>query len=315
MAISLCGTAGYKNVGAIDCDIQRGTPQMILPGGAIFTPSNFADAETMDAAILTKLKLQQGSAQKLYPFPVIQGVADRTEAAKFGSLGFGLSFKLVRSKPGYEFDVLAGSELEKRLMSFDGKVVPLFILDDQSGFWGKKNGAGNFIGPNWLVSVEPRPFGDAQNAKATKVTISIVDAADFTENAYVHVTSLTTSSLTGLKDVVMRVLSVSSNVYKVKLEIPTAKLGTTLDIWAEYGALIAAMTFTAKSGTGYGTDLDITSVAADEDLDALTVTVDSTAHTALASGAKFKLIPPTAAVLDAGDVTGIEIEDLIITKA
>jgi hypothetical protein len=314
MATSLCGSAGYKNTGAIACDIERGVPVMMIVGGGTFSTGDYADSTTMDAAIISKLKLSQGNSQKLYPFPVIQGNTDKTEAAKFATLGYGLQIKTVRSKPGYEFDVLAGSTLEKKLMSFDGKNVPVLILDDKKQMWGKKDGAANFLGAEYQVSVEPRGFGDAQNAKSTKISISIVDSQDFTENAYAYVTGLGTSSLTGLKDVTMSKLSNATNVHKIQLKIETAMLGNDLNIYDDYAAAIAALTFTAFTGATFSTSLTITSVAVDAALKALTVTFDSTAYTALSAGAKIKLVPPTSTVLDTASVTGIEISDLIITK-
>jgi hypothetical protein len=314
MATSLCGSAGYKNTGEIACDITRGNPVMMIVGGAIFSTSDYADSTTMDAAIVSKLKLQTGASQKLYPFPVIQGTTGKTEAAKFGSLGYGLQFKLVRSKPGYEFDVLAGSTLEKKLIAFDGKTVPVLILDDKGQIWGKKDGSSNFVGASYQVGVEPREFGDAQNAKSTKISISIIDAADFVESAFAYTTGLTTSSITGLKDVVMSKVSNATNVYKIKFSIETALLGNDLNIYDDYGAAIAALTFTAFTGTNYATSLAVTSVAVDATLKALTVTFDSTAYTALSAGAKIKLVPPTAVALDTANVTGIEIGELIVTK-
>lgn len=314
MATNLCGTTG-ANTGSIDCDPVRGTPQMIIPGAASFSTSDYADQTTMDAAIVSKLKLNTGNSQKLFPFPIIQGAADKTVAAKTATLGYGLEFKLVRGRPGYEFDVLAGSSLEKKLMVFDKKQVPLFILDDVNQVAGKLDASSNFIGPKWLVSVEPRPYGDAQNAKSTKVTISIVDPTDFVENAKFYVTALTSSSLVGLKDVTLSEPSAHvSNVYKIKMKISDVILGGDLDIYDDYGALIAALTFTAGTGVGYATALTITSVAVDVTNKALTVTFDSTQFTALSAGAKIRLTPPTAAVLDAAGVTGVELGSIILTK-
>jgi hypothetical protein len=314
MSFNLCGAIG-DNTGEVDCDITRGNPIKIAPGGATFSSSDYADQTTMDAAILTKLLLPNGNSQKLYPFPVIQGTTDQTEAAKTGSLGYGLKIKLLRSKPGYEFDVLAGTSLEKRLIAFDGQIIPLYILDDKSQFAGVKDSSGTFKGANYLIGVEPRPYGDAQNPKTTKITISIVDTQDFTENAYFYKTALSSSSIVGLKNVVLSEPSAhSTNVYKIKMKIPTSVLGGDLDIYDDFGTAIAALTFTAGTGASYGASLAITSVAVDATLKALTVTFDSTAFTALASGTKIKLTPPTPAVLDAADVTGIELLPIILTK-
>jgi hypothetical protein len=314
MSLTLCGTVG-ANTGIIDCDIELGNPSMIMPGGATFSSSDYADQTTMDAAIVAKTKLATGNSQKLFPFPVIQGTADQTEAAKYGNLGYGLKVKLLRGKPSYEFEVLAGSALEKALMAFDKKTVPLLILDDKRQFKGILDINSNFTGAKYLIGVEPAPYGDAQNAKSTKVTISIVDAQDFTENAVFYTTALANTSLVGLKDVILwEPQAHASNVYKVKMKIPTKKLNGDLDIWDDYGSAIAALTFTAGTGSNYATALTITSVAADNTLKALTVTFDSTAFTALASGTKIRLNPPTPTVLDAADVTGVELFPIILTK-
>jgi hypothetical protein len=314
MATSLCGSAGYQNTGNINCDLLRGVPKILLVGDGTFSSSNYADQPTMDAAIVAKLKLNNGNSQKLYPFPVVEEVTDQSEAAKIGSTGLGLKFKLVRSRPGYEFGVIAGSSLEKKLIAFDGKKAPIVIFDDKSQFWGVKDSAANFAGAQWLIGVDPHGYGDGNNVKLTKITISLVDAADFVENASVHVSALTSAVLSGLKDVAMSVLSLSSNVYKVKLKIATAKLGGDLDIWDDFGSIIAGLTFTATTGVNYGTAMVITSVAVDNTLKALTVTFDSTQYSALSAGAKIKLIPPTVVTLDTANATGIEIGELIITK-
>lgn len=314
MATSLCGSVGYENTGQVLCDIERGNPIMMVVGSGSFSPSDYASQSSMDAKIIEKLKLANGNSQKLYPFPVIQGTTDQTEAAKYGTLGYGLRFKLVRSKPSYEFDVLAGSSLEKRLMSFDGETVPLYILDDKSQLAGVKDVGNNFIGSQWQVGVEPRPYGDAQNPKSTKITISLVDSRDFVENAFFHTTALATSQITGLKDVNLTYLSKATNVYKIKMLLPTAKLNGDLDIYDDYGALIQPLTFTAFTGANFTTPLTITSVAVDAALKALTVTFDSTMFTALPALAQIKLVGPIPSVLDAANVTGIELISVILTK-
>jgi hypothetical protein len=85
------------------------------------------------------------------------------------------------------------------------------------------------------------------------------------------------------------------------------------NVLGDYGAAIAALTHTAKSGAGDpSVALAITSVAYNVASDGLlTVTYDSTAFAA-ASG-NIKLIPPTPATLDTADVTNLEI--LSVTHA
>jgi hypothetical protein len=314
MALSLCGLIG-ANTGVIDCDVTRGNPATILFGSAIFTSSDYASNTTLKTAFLDRMKRTTGDSQKLFALPVIQGVADKTVAAKYGTYGYGLETKLLRSRPAYEFDVLAGSQLETSLIKFDGKTVPVLIFDNQSQIWGKLDPNKNFIGCKCLVGVEPRPHGDANAAKSTKITISFVDGADFVENAAVFQSTFTSSDLVGLKDVYMSEPSAhASNVFKIKLKIKTNIINGDLDIYDDYAALIQPLTFTAFSGATFATSLPVTTVALDAANKALTVTLDSTAFTALSAGAQVKFVAPTPAVLDAAGVTGIEIGYYIMTK-
>lgn len=317
MAISLCSTVG-QNTGGIDCDVNRGNPQVLIPGSASFAPADTVDSTTFEAAFRAKIKQSNGTADKLFPFPVIQGVTDQTEAATFGTLGYGLRVKLRRAKQGYEFDVLAGSALEKRMMAFDGKQVPFFILDDNVNYnmWGVQDGDGNFEGAMYLVGVEPRGWGDGQNAKTTKVTLSIVDARDWIENAAIAPTSFSANDLKGLNDVILvEAAAHASNVHYIKMYVPTAQLGNGLDITEQYGDDIAdTALWGAFTGAGYATPLTITSVVYDATNKRLVFTFDSTAYTALAADATIKLVPDDVPTLDAADVTGIEPQFIILTK-
>lgn len=314
---SICGGV-LNNTRGIDCDVTRGNPTMIIPGSAIFAPSAYASTATFQTNFQAKIKQSSTAIDKLFPFPVIQGTTDQTEAAKYGNSGYGLKVKLLRSKQAYEFQVLAGSTLEKKLIAADGKIIPLFIFDDQDNLWGKKDTSLNFSGVNYLVGVEPRGFGDAQNAKFTTITISIVDAADFTENAAVADTSFSSSDLQGQLDAILsEVAAHSTNVYKIGAKVPTVVLGQSVDIHAiaAYASTLASSSmWVAKTGATFGTTMTITSVVDDPTDGGWTVTLDSTAYTALASGAQIKLNLVDVATLDAAGVTGIEGTYLILTK-
>lgn len=312
--LSLCSTVG-ANTGAIDCDITRGNPQVLIAGSKVFNSADYATQAAFKAAFVAAMKLATGSSDKLFPFPVIQGVADKTEAGKEGTLGYGLKVKLLRSKPGYEFEVLAGSALEKALIKFDGKALPLFIFDDQGQVWGTADDDGNFSGATYLIGVEPRGFGDASNAKSTKITISIVDSTDFVENAAVVQSTIVASELKGLNDVTLSERAAhTSNVYHIKAEVITAALGGNINIYDKYpDAIASAGVWTAKNATS-GAAITLTSVAKDTTHKCWDVTVDSTEHTALATGAKilFNLADP--ATLDAADIVGIEGTGVVCTK-
>lgn len=316
MSVSNCSIVG-KNTGDVKCDFTRGNPQVLIFGSKVFSPSETVDEDTYEAAMLDAINLSTGDSDKMFPLPVIQGVADQTEAAKYGTLGYGLKVKLQRSKPGYEFDILAGSALEKRIMAFDGKVIPVIVKDDNIGYnnWGAQDSAGNFFGADYLIGVEPRGFGDGNNPKTTKVTMSIVNSQDFVENAAIAPSSFSAGDLIGLNDVnLVEAAAHAANVYYIKLFVPTAQIGNGLDVTAQYSAIFSASLWSAFTGTTFSTPLTLTSVTYDSTNKRGVVTLDNTAFTALSAGDKIKLVPDDVPDLNAANVTGIEPAFIILTK-
>lgn len=313
MATSLCGQQVGANVGAVACDFLRGNVKILIVGGATFTGSDYVDTATMDAALVAKFKLATGNSQKLFPFPLVIGATDNTEAAAFSNSGYGVRYKTKGSIPAYTFQVVAGSTLEKKLKVYDGQNVPILILDDKKQIWGVKNGT-TFQGAVYQLSIEPHGFGDGSNPKFTEISISVVDPADFSDNAFVYQTAMGTGSFKGLTDAELWEISHTTNVYKIGFRIPVAGLNKDLNPYDEYGALLSPLTFTAGTGVNYATPLVITSVAVDATLKALTVTFDSTSYTALPALTKIKLSAPIPATLDAAGIVNIEIASVILTK-
>lgn len=302
--ISICSAVGANTYG-VDCDVERGIPVQLLFGSVSFAPADYADQDTLEAAILAAIRQASGTSSKLFPMPVIQGTTDKTVAAKFGTLGYGLEIKLLRSKQGYEFDVLAGTDLEKRLIAFDNKTLPVLILDDASNVWGIKDSSDNFKGAKYRVGVEPRGFGDAQNPKTTKITISLVDSRDFVENSVFATTSFNASDLVGLLDVeTYSAAAHSSNVFHIGVKATTNQLGKVINLHDYYATELAATAAWAVTVAGVAKTL--TSVANDTTNGGWTITVDSTEYTAISTGAviKFALVAPPA--LAALDVTNLE---------
>jgi hypothetical protein len=298
----------------------------MVVGGKAFTSSEYADADTFQAALIAALKLPTGNASKLYPFPEIGKVVKGTEADTKGGLALGPVRRLRKGRPVYTYSVEITQEEYIKLLAFDGVEAPVFTFDDTNQFIGyRANAAANTPNTNDLtgeiayITISGNGFEDGENAETGVATIDVAYKSidDFEKrSAAIKLPDLAPGDLVGLKDVRLSEPSAHvSNVHKIKMEIPQDfKLGGDLNIYDEHGAAIAALTFTAFTGATYSTPLTITTVAVDSTNKCLTVTFDSTAYTALTGGAKIKLVPPTAAVLDAADVTGLEIGYIILTK-
>lgn len=306
---SICGEV-LSNTGAIDCDVFRGVPTNVIFGSASIAPEDYATPDEFKASILDAINQSNTVAGKLFPVPTIQGNTDKTVAAKYATLGYGLNIKLLRSKAGYEFDILAGTTLEKALMKFDGKTIPVMLMDDQGNIWGVTDADGNFSGTKYLVGVEPAGFGDAQNAKTTKITIAIIDAKDFTENSRRGATDLTGSDLTGLLDATpFETHAHASNVYHIGLKVITDSINSFLNVHDTegYPALLA-------DADQWTAGIAITTVVDDPTNDGWTMTLDTTAYAALASGAKIPISLVDVATLKEAGIVGIEGAVLTLVK-
>ncbi len=323
MALNSCSTIG-GNTGGSACQGRRETPTIMIIGGKEFSSSDYADAATQRAAIIAATKLGTGSANKLFAFPVINKVTNNTEADTTGSLPLGSPVRLRKGRPSYSFVLQDISQQQyKNLLQFDNKVVSVFTFDDANQFWGYRGlGSTNalntevFKGERARISVSGNGFKDSENIETgqTLVTVSYLSIDDFEKRAaYIELPDFSSGDVAGLVDVeLVEPAAHVSNVHSLVPYIKTPALSGDLDIGAEYGTGLAALTWTAFTGATYGTSLTITSVAYTSGK--LVFTFDSTAYTALASGAKIKLVPPTVAVMDAADITGIEIGYIILTK-
>ncbi|HUR65462.1 MAG TPA: hypothetical protein VMZ03_03860 [Chitinophagaceae bacterium] len=325
MSTTLCGFVG-GNTGGVLCDTKRKTPKKIFLGSKEFSSSEYADPDTLAAAILTACNLNNGNSAKLFPLQEIYEVAVTTEADTKGKLALGPERRLRKGKPSYTYSFETNLYQYQKYLAWDDKVVPAFTLDSANNFWGYRAGAAaytvntsNFKGEQVYVTVSGNGFEDGNAATTGICTISIsyLSVEDFEKRGTYATLPATTSAgdFNGLKDVMLyEPQAHASNVYKIKMVIPISKLASDLDIYDDHAAAIAAMTFTAFTGATYGSSLTITSVAVDATLKALTVTFDSTAFTALSAATKIKLVPPTVATLVAAGITGLELASVIVVK-
>lgn len=324
MSTNLCSTVG-GNTGGVGCDGKRKVPKKILVGGKQFTSTEYADSDSLQTAILAAINLANGDSNKLFPFPEIGEVAINTEADTTGSLALGPVRVLRKGRPSYTYSVEIGHYQFQKLLAFDKKTVPVFTFDDASQLWGYRAvSASNtpntnvFKGELAYISVSGNGFEDGANATAGVATISIsyLSFDDFhLRGTYGFLPNLAAGDMSGLLDVMLSEPAAhTTNAYKVKVSIPLPKLGSDLNLYDEYSAILAAATWTAGTGANYATPLTITSVAVDATLKCLTVTFDSTMYTALAGGTKIKLTPPSVATLVAASMVGYEIGTIILLK-
>jgi len=315
MSLNLCGSIG-DNTGPVSCDVTRGVPKFPFVGGKVFQPSDYASPTAFATAFKAAAKLAKGDTSKLFPFPEIQGNADKTDANKEGTLGYGFKQVLLEGRPAYEFDVLIGQTLFQKLRKFNRTIAPVFIADDANNIWGVAKSDGTFVGNDAYIFVTGNPFGDGAKNITAKITFSFVSVSDFNDSSAYFPLNFNPNEVKGLLDVVLSEATAhSTNVYHIAANVLTAKLGTSINVASTFGTdLASAALWTLVKDTD-GTSVTITSVALNSGGTYFDFTIDSTAYTALSSGAKLRVGLAAPATLDAAGVTGVEAPDyLIITK-
>lgn len=316
MSLSLCGKS-VANTGELACDKSRGILKKLMISMGVIGSSDYVDEDTFFAKLVANSKLSKLDSNKIFVLNEVQEIADASDSNKEGSLGLGFKATLIEGKPGYKLKVFAGGDLLKRLRSYNNQTIRVFEYDSNGVVWGTKSGT-NYQGFQAKLFVTGNKIATGQNVEegVIEISVSFLSTSEYFDNAYWMETGDNNNieDLKALQDVPLSKVSNSTNVYKVAMKIAGSNLKEAYNIYDDYGALIAATTFTAATGSSYGTPLTVTSVAVDASLKCLTVTFDSTAYTALSSGAKIKLIPPTPTVLDAADITGVELLPVIFTK-
>lgn len=315
MSLNLCGLIG-ANTGPVSCDVTRGVPKFAFVGGKVFQPSDYATGTAFQTALKASAKLPNGNTSKLFPFPEFQGNADKTDANKEGTLGYGFKQVLLEGRPAYEFDVLIGQTQFQKLRKFNRTIAPVFISDDANNMWGVYKTDGTFVGNDAYIFVTGNTFGDGSKNIVAKITFSFVSVSDFHDSSAYFPLNFNPSEVKGLLDVVLSEATANStNVYHIAANVLTAKLGTKINAASTFGADLADDALWTLVKDADGTSVTITSVALATAGTYYDFTIDSTAYTGLSSGAKLRVGLASPATLDAANVTGVEAPDyLIITK-
>lgn len=317
MSLDLCAQTG-NNTGGIPCDGKRRTPRKFSVGTKTYVPADYSDEDTFIAAIKAAHLLPNGTAGKMYAFPIIGDVTVITEADTIAKLALGPNRRLRKGNPGYTFNVEINQTEFQALLAFDNVEIPVEMLDSARQMWFYRDRiTGNLSGEVALLTIGGNGYENGADATTGTCQISLyyLDVDDFEQrSAFYRFQNLSPNDLKGLKNVtLLEAVPHVTNVHSLEPVILTARIGGDLKIIADYGTILAAATWTAFSGApGFATSLAITGVAVVSGK--LAFTFDSTAYTALPANTLIKLVGPTVAVLNTAGAIGIEIVTKILTK-
>jgi hypothetical protein len=313
---SYCGSS-VSNTGEISCDKSRGVLRKIAIFNGTLAAADATSATAAFAKLVANSKLSKSDTNKLFIINEAQDIADNSESNTEGTLGLGFKAVIREGRPAYTVKMFAGSDLLKRLRTFNNQTIRILEFDANGVIWGTKS-SGDFIGFQAKLFFDGNRLATGQNVEegVVTMTISILENSEYKDSPYWIDADGNLSDLKGLLDVPLGYVSKSTNVYKIDMKIAGSNFIEDYNIFDTYGTAIAALSasFSAGTGTNYGTPLTITSIAVDNTLKCLTVTFDSTAFAALSASTPIKLTPPTPTQLDAGDVTETELIAVVVTK-
>lgn len=290
------GVTGTFNSGVNLCDVIKDIPYglLLMDSGVEFSAGDRADIATFIAAIKTKTRAARGG--RVYPLWDLVNYEDQTKEATRGTVG-NLStsdVKLVDAVPGFKFGHYKGELFHQKLSKAEREKLRLMIIDQNFVIYGTKKASGAMTGYSLNeFSVDPSKFATPQGAAQYPFNVVLASLLEYKDNlAFVQCDS-TLANISGLVDVNLSLFSQSTNVMKVKVLTD----GDQQNLGDNYDSELAAVGAWVAKNKQTGASFTITSVVWDSTNLVWTITLDSTAWTALASLDKVTIDLTTASTL------------------
>lgn len=297
------------NTGIPLCDLAKGKIKgvVFLDRGVTFTTEDCASVVSFIAAVKAKTVAARGS--RAYPLWDLLNFEDNTGDPTTGSIGNLSTATIVVSDavPTFRFGYNGSEARHRALAAIAGSSVDAVFVDDKFAVFGTAKGddLGGYSILQAYVDTSKFIVADAVNQYAFRLTLgSITEYRDLSR--YVVSNSGILSAM-GLINVNLKPDGSTANAHDF---IIVADGGT--DLGPLYGAIIDGLTFTATN-LETGDVFVVTSVAYAAGV--ITITLNSTAWTALDIGDRVQINGPSASALSAADVKPFEIIPVIVTKA
>lgn len=316
--INICSSLGV-NTGQILCDPKKGVPKKLVLGAATFISTDWDVAGEFLTKLIAKINQAQGASDKMYPFPLIEGNTDNSEAAVFGNLGYGAKLKLRDGLPSYSFQVRCGESLFKKLRAFDSLEIPCGVCDANNRYWGTISAAGIFSGYTALISVTGNGFedGNAAEKKTATIDVSLTSASEFYDKS-AWIDGVSESDLKGLVGFQLAKVGAVSGTTKFEAKVPQSELAglrTVVNLADFYSAELAsaskwdAISATAAeiaAGTAPHTALGVTAATYNSSDKTWSITFTAGAYATVSTGDTIRVFLKDPATLYAAGIVGVE---------
>lgn len=315
MALQLCGLVG-GNTGGIPCAAAPGKIITAAIWGGELTPSEQLTLASRKAALVADSKLSKTLSDKLFLLPLFQGKENKKESNQEQTLSNGLKIVTREGLPGWRFSFFTSMAQMRNLRKFNNSTVRLLIQDDQKRAWGAVDSDLNLIGRQAQVFFEGLDhIADDGVIGLGYVNIAFIDAIEnYDDAAFVELDFNFSTVLKALLEVILyEAATATSNVLHVAGKVDVSNVAAPMQIYTEFASPLAVGALWYAKNINTGAAITITSVAQNA-AGYWDITLNSTAYSALTTGALVEVgtVLPTA--LDAANVPGIETAYLIHTK-
>lgn len=296
------------NVGVPLCDLSKGKMKgvIFLDRGVTFTPADCASTVAFIAALKAKTIAARGS--RAYPIWDIINFEDNTGDPTTGPIGNLSTATIVTSDaiPSFRFGYNGSETRHRRMTLMSGASLDVMFVDDKFAIYGTAKGdnIGGFSILQAYADTSKFIVADATNQYSFRVTLGSI--AEYRDTSRFVVTNTGILAAVGLINVELKLDGSTGSAHDFLI---IADGGT--DLGPLYGTTIDGLTFTAEN-LETGDAVTVTSVAYAAGV--LTITLDSTAWAALASGDRVQINGPSASALSAVNVKPFEIVPVIVTK-
>lgn len=298
------------NTGIPLCDLikKKILGVIFVDSGVYFTAAHRASTTAFLTELAAKTVAARGS--RAYPLWDIRNYDDQTGEPTKGGVGNLTTSQVVTADgiPAFRFGYNGGEIQHQILANIESGQYDMFIVDEGYTVYGTRDGVNLKGFSTEQIYVNPSKFQVTDRVNQYSFDVTLASMIEYKQRSGFIVTNSTITEKVGLINITLSEFSLVSNVLKA---IMTAAGGTNLE--PLYGAALDGLTWTAKNAQT-DASFTVTSVATDAANDAMTITLDSTAWTALTSGQSVIIYGPTPAAMSAANIAPFEFVPYTVTK-
>lgn len=296
----LCASS-YGNVGFGDCflDLQK-------IRGAIQVPRDFqiglSDLATLQTFLENKVLGVIGV--RIFPYGGFETINDGTEEPTFNTTDYGFKYKVRNGFYDWTFRYFSGGiMLQSEIQKNGGSGKSFLFYDDANVLFGYKSGSYLKGIPDTIF--EPLPWRPNTGAEAAQLLLRFIFDpiyVNYGNFGYIKQSTFNYRDLTGVQEVDLQLLSLSSNIAKIQ---PLTKV-SGINLEETYGAQLASAARWSARKRSNDANIVITGVSNSTSDKSIAITFDSATISGMAATDAVMLRGTSASDWNTAGISGFE---------